>query len=305
MTLFKFMKEKDLPKSAKNEKTLNRREFLKGGLTVAGILAAEAAISKPSKSFGKKILALAIDERKMQKKYNYPFSHSEDTESLFNRIKPLEGYERPKTNSDFGNWLRFLPLKPEDEDVHKYNGEETTLKESFFMKNAGVIDMGVLNKWQQCADSILRLKAEYHWSKGEFYKIVFPLEKQNISYLSWIKKYDHSRKTFYKYLTHIYGNLGTASMKRDFKKINAHKLDIGDMNVQNKTGGVGHIFLILDIIENKKGKRLYLLGQGATPAQEFHIIQPPFQFSPWIDMNNLQNMLKTFSPYGDGVFRRF
>lgn len=173
------------------------------------------------------------------------------------------------------------------------------------MQNAGVIDMNIISKSQQCADSVLRLKAEYHWSRGEFDKIAFVSGHGKIKYNNWIKTHGHSRKSFEKFLIYVFGRLGTASMKRDLPDIGHDELDIGDMNIQNVTGGVGHIFLILDIIENEKGKRLFLLGQGATPAQDFHVIQLPHRTSPWTDMNELQYLLKTFSPHGAGVFRRF
>ena len=251
---------------------------------------------------------LSYQEGLKEKLLDYPFSQSVNTQPIIERFSETpSGYERIGVTSEYQEWIRNLPLKPEGADVHTYEGEKTTLKESFFMRNAAVLDMNVLGKWQQCADSIMRLKAEYHWSRGEFDKIAFKNGNATISYNHWLKNRHrkHSRKSFEVFLNHIFANLGTASMKRDLQKVNPENLQVGDMNIQNNSGGVGHIFLILDIVQNPSGEKLFLLGQGATPAQDFHVVQPLYSISPWLSMDTLQKVMKKFSPYGDGVFRRF
>lgn len=240
-----------------------------------------------------------------QKSNFYPFSDAQNTEPIYKRVQVPNGFQRIIDNNPFTDWLRNLPLKDKNSEVITYQGKTAGLKERFFMNYEGVIDMNILNKWQQCADSILRLRAEYYWSRNEFDKIKFKLGNKTVSYLSWAQKSGHSRKTFEKYLTHIFANLGTASMKRDLQPISEKDLRIGDVNIQNKSGGTGHIFMIMDIVENSDGERLYLLGQGATPAQNFHIIKLPLHTSSWMSMEKLQNTLKIFSPHGEGVFRRF
>lgn len=231
----------------------------------------------------------------------YPFSKSQKTESILKRIDVPSGYSRIIDNSGFSEWLRNLPLKPDGTEVMTYDGTEATLSERFFMSNAGVIDMDIMGQYQQCADVILRLNAEYHRSKNE--SVTLPGGK-SISGKS-------SRKDFNKFLRESFATLGTASMKRDMKKVNENDLKIGDVNVQNTTGAVGHIFIILDIVENNKGEKLYLMGQGGTPAQNFHIMESPVPIiwgntsGPWWSMEDLQNILEKFSPHGKGVFRRF
>ena len=241
---------------------------------------------------------LSVQSSPNRFKHSYPFSKSKDVQSLDSAIEPPMGYKRVQAKSEFGDWLSHLPIKPEEYDVHTFRGKIASLKQRFFMKNAGVVDMSILNRNQQCADSILRLRAEFLRSKRR--KIRFKFGR---GYKTFPAR--GSRRAFNRFLKRIYGCMGTASMKRDLKKVKPDNLRIGDMNVQNRTGSVGHIFLILDMAENNQGNRKYLLGQGSMPAQEFHIIEPLIQVSPWTDMDELQAGLQIASPHGKGVFRRF
>jgi hypothetical protein len=262
--------------------------------------------------FFKKIQSLlqVASSNKKNKKYikntTYHFTKN-TTESLSQRIDTPKGFKRIEIHTQFENWLRNLPLKPSHAEIKTFNKKNPLIHQRYFMLNGGIVDMPILGKYQQCADAILRLRAEFLWSQGNFDLISFPVGNKKISYSHFSKKYGHSRKTFKKFLKKIYVNLGTASIKRDLKKVSINDIKIGDMNVQNKTGGVGHIFFILDIAKNENNKKKYLLGQGSTPAMDFHIIQPPFNLlsGPWLDMQELQQYLQTFSPHGSGVFRRF
>lgn len=276
----------------------NRREFIKKlGVTSAYAL---SLLHPEVMATTKK-----IEELLKTKNSQYPFSKSLNTSKLTDHVSIPDGYKRVETNDGFGEWLKDLPILKDRNNVLTYKNKEANFFERFLMESDGIIDMDVFHEWQQCADSILRLKAEYHWSKNEYSKITFNNGKKEISYIDWIKKHKNSRKTFKKYLRYVFGNLGTASMKRDLKKVDSNDIQAGDMNIQNQSGAVGHIFLVLDVVENEKKEKLYLLGQGATPAMEFHIIKLPFASSPWINMDSLQKVLDNVSPYGKGVFRRF
>ena len=43
--------------------------------------------------------------------------------------------------------------------------------------------------------------------------------------------------------------------------------------------------MVVDIIENKNGKKKYLLAQSYMPAQNFQILKNPNSESPWYDLN--------------------
>jgi hypothetical protein len=246
-----------------------------------------------------------INPEYLKRSVHYPFSLSPETEPLATRIPAPKGYRRVQGQDEFGEWLRHIPLKPAGTKVHTYNGEVTARSERFFMDVAGVVDMDVPYASQQCADAIMRLKAEFHFARGEYDKIQFPIGRQSLKYKNYAGRNFGSRGRFMSYLKSVFARLGTASMKRDLTPIAKTDLRIGDMNVQNKSGGIGHIFLIMDIAKDDQGRLLYLLGQSSMPAMDFHIIQIPRYDSPWVDMDWLQARLGYQSEFGAGVYRRF
>ena len=95
----------------------------------------------------------------------------------------------------------------------------------------------------------------------------------------------------------------------DIKKVNPEDLQPGDMFVQNQTGGIGHVSLIVDACQNQEGKRLFLIGYSFMPAQEFHIEKAKRKHGKdgWFTVEGYKKYLKQlpFSRYGAPVFRRF
>ena len=96
---------------------------------------------------------------------NYHFiSRPEPVQRLVSQFDPPLGYERVSVASgSFGEWLRDLPLS-EDSTVRSYLGNSIAAPVAAVVE----LDLGRGNL-QQCADSILRLYAEYRWSvdKGQ------------------------------------------------------------------------------------------------------------------------------------------
>jgi hypothetical protein len=80
------------------------------------------------------------------------------------------GYERVAADTgSFAAWLRTLPLK-KDKTVYLYNGLPKVNQAAQF----AVIDISVGNKdLQQCADAVMRLRAEYLYSRQRCSEIDF------------------------------------------------------------------------------------------------------------------------------------
>lgn len=89
----------------------------------------------------------------------------------------------------------------------------------------------------------------------------------------WTKNtsYDDSYECFQKYLRFVFAYAGTASMESESTKIDLKDSAVGDVFL--KGGSPGHVVMIVDMCENKNGKKAFLLAQGFMPAQEFHILK--------------------------------
>lgn len=226
---------------------------------------------------------------------SHTFINPEGT-CLADRINTPEGYERiPSYEHELANFLRSLPLKPDKSKVMLYNGNAKADQSS----HAAVFDLDVGSRdLQQCADSIIRVYAEYFWSVNEYDRISFHLTngflmeytkwrdgnrlKVEGNDVSWVRTadYDASYESFRKYLDMVYAYAGTLSLKQESEKISLDMLKPGDMLLEG--GSPGHCILIVDMAADSDGKRCFLLAQGYMPAQDFHVINNPHHpEDPW------------------------
>jgi hypothetical protein len=224
-------------------------------------------------------------------------------ESIVHRIGVPEGCERISVErGSFGDWLRHLPLKKGTPRVYLFDGR---LKQNQ-TTHWGVVDIDVGHAdLQQCADAIIRLRAEYLFSRMRFDDIRFnftsgytaryskwrdghrPVVRAND--VHWIPsaRRDTSYKAFRDYLTSVFTYAGSHSLSRECEKVGSDsEPDIGDIFIEG--GYPGHALIIVDIAINKEtGKRLFLLAQSYMPAQDIHILVNPSnpKLSPWYEVN--------------------
>ncbi len=217
--------------------------------------------------------------------------------SVQNSIDPLEGFKRLNLKTDsYGFWLRNLPVLKDDDTVHLYNGE----KKFNQLAHHSIIDIDVGTKdLQQCADAVMRLRAEYLYSIGRFDEIHFnytsgdkaswldwkngirPVVKGNK--VSWVKKStsNDSYHNFRKYLDSVFMYAGSASLSKELATV-SDPSDIlpGDLFIQG--GFPGHAVVVLDVAEDENGSRTFLIAQSYMPAQQIHILKnPKFWNGPW------------------------
>mgnify|MGYP001107024683 CR=1 FL=1 len=83
-------------------------------------------------------------------------------------------------------------------------------------------------------------------------------------------------------------------------------LQPGDMIVQNRTGGMGHLSIIFDICADDSDERLYLIGSGWTPAQEIiiHRAAADEGSGHWFTLEGYRRHLEAFD-FGPFTYRRF
>ncbi len=237
------------------------------------------------------------------------FSYIDETGTdLITRIRPPKGFERvPSSDGELAAFLRTLPLKSAESQLLLYDGRTKGNQQNhaaLFQLSLGDRDL------QQCADSIIRVYAEYYWSIGEYGKIAFHLTsgfymeytKWRDGYrirvdgnkVSWVKKaeYDDSYEEFLDYLTMVFAYAGTLSLASECDPIGLDELLPGDMFL--KGGSPGHCILVVDMAADAAGNKCYLLAQGYMPAQDFHVIKNPLHpQDPWYYASELSYPLVT------------
>ena len=97
----------------------------------------------------------------------------ENGTTLDTRIHTPAGFTRiPSNEKELTGFLRGLKLKKAGSKVLLYNGQPKDHQKG----QAAVFDLDVGDKdLQQCADSIIRIYAEYYWSIKAYDKIAFHL----------------------------------------------------------------------------------------------------------------------------------
>lgn len=253
--------------------------------------------------------------------YSWNSTYSTDNK-LQNRIAPPAGYTRVSTTKKtFADWLRNIPLKPGKPDVLLYNGQKKENQTAHY----AVMDIDVGNKdLQQCADAVMRLRAEYLWSQKRYNDIHFKFTSGfNCEYSKWKEGYrpvvngndvtwektgqpDDSYANFKKYLESVFTYCGSSSLSGELKEVkDIHNIQAGDVFIRG--GFPGHAVIVLDVAQNAAGDKVFLLGQSYMPAQEMHVLVNPnsTELSPWYsekfydilatpEWNFFKNELKTW-----------
>lgn len=232
-----------------------------------------------------------------------------ESNTIKTRFQVPSGFMRTdEAANSFGLHLRNLPLKPLGSKVKYYDG-------TFKNKNnvyAAVIDLPIGTKdLHQCADAVMRLRADYLYQKKAFDQIHFNFTNGfRVDYsrwkngdrivikgnkTSWVKsaKPFESYNTYWKYMETIFQYAGTASLSRELQAVPMYDMKIGDVFI--KGGFPGHAVIVVDMaVHPKTKKRLFLLAQSYMPAQDLQVLKNPNNedLSPWYEVN-LNTTLET------------
>ncbi len=220
------------------------------------------------------------------------------------------GFERVKaTPQSFGQYLRNLRLKP-DPTVYLYNGQKKRNQRAQY----AVIDIDVGKKnLQQCADAVMRIRAEYLFGQKKFQQIKFNFTSGDPALytqwrqgyrarirgnkVSWRKTqgYDASYHNFRKYLEVVFTYAGSYSLAKELKKVqNIQDLRLGDVFIQG--GFPGHAVLVVDMARHSRtGEVLFLLAQSYMPAQDIHLLKNlnNSRLNPWYSIRQVREELET------------
>ncbi len=221
--------------------------------------------------------------------------------SLEERFPTPPGYKRVKVPpGSFSEWLRTLPMAPEGTPAKSFDGRETLAGDDDYLAGVVAIDTGNPDL-QQSSDVIIRLHAEYLWSRGEKDKISYlSATKLNMPLSRWEKgqrlipngpnvfwvikgkpaEVDHAE--FRKYLDAVFNWANSTSLAPRSTPVREPKdLVAGDFFLQS--GEPNHVAVVLDVADKPSGERVALLGQARNPAESIHVVRPG-KATPWFSV---------------------
>ncbi len=204
-------------------------------------------------------------------------------------------------DSLFAEWLLRQPLR-NDNTVYLYNGEKKANQNAQF----AVLDIIIGKKdLVQCADAVMKLRADFLFEAGMYSKISFRATSgESLSFSEWLggnrwkmkerKLVPHKfsihqesvTKAYQLYMDFVYSFCGTYSLDKQLSPASLNTLQPGDVFLHG--GFPGHAVLVIAVAESKEKEKVFLLSQGFMPAQDIHILKNPSdsRLDPWYNRKN-------------------
>ncbi len=233
-------------------------------------------------------------------------------------IPVTKGMERAEAHNHFSKWLRSLPLRSTNK-VYLYN---KALKADQ-SKHYAVIDVSTGSKdLQQCADAIMRLRAEFFFEQGKYDSIRFySAGNKELSFSEYMKGHRYflagnrlqtsvnthafcdTRKCFMQSLETVFAYCGTYNLFDQLKHRRIQDMQAGDVLI--KPGSPGHAMIVVDMAQNKAtGKKFFMLAQGYMPAQDMHIVLNPKETnSPWFELDTEEPIVTPYWVFTPGQLK--
>lgn len=241
--------------------------------------------------------------------------------SLEERIVTPDGFVRADLEKgSFGRFVRDFPMEPDGSPILLYDGRLKSRQDvgiaTFSLPVISSADL------QQCADSVMRMYAEYFWQAGQYDKIRFHFVNgflfdyptyraggrvkfhENTAVWNTQAAYDDSYEAFVDYLYIAFAYSSTLSMEDESVPAELDDVRIGDVFL--KSGSPGHVVMVVDVCVNQDGEKALLLAQSYMPAQQFYVLKnPAHENDPWYYLNEIAFPLSTPEyTFQEGSFRR-
>lgn len=220
---------------------------------------------------------------------------------------PRDFARQPVEKNSFSYYLRNLPLKPHGSPVLLYNGSRKRSQAAA----SSVVDLDVGTRdLQQCADAVMRLRAEYLWNIKDYNAIKFHFTNGFLAeYSKWragnrikvsgndvgwtaSRAASTSYTSFRSYLNMVFAYAGTLSLEKEMGVKSVADIAIGDVFIQG--GSPGHAVIVVDMVENTStGTKMILLAQSYMPAQDIHVLNNPNADLPWYNVEELAGQFIT------------
>ena len=253
----------------------------------------------------------------------YSWLEAEPVRTIADSFEVPDGFGRVAVApGSFGDWLRHLPLKPADSSVMLHDGRPVADRGTV----AAVVDIDVgRSDLQQCADAVMRLRAEYLFSRrltgligfelysGERYRFeafadgVTPvLSGERIAWLNGPPR-DSSHASLRRWLDIVYAFASTRSLAHELRPV-GHPANVAIGDVFVHPGSPGHAVIIVDLAADPAtGRKLALLAQSSTPAPDIHILRNTLdpRLGPWFELVEGQPFATPGRVFAPNELRRF
>lgn len=209
-----------------------------------------------------------------------------------NSCTPPAGFARVAVEpGSFAWYLRSLTLKPAGSPVHLFNGALKARQDV----HAAVIDISTGERdLQQCADAVMRLRAEYLFANGRADDIAFDFTNGfRARWERWRKggrvhvsgntcawsdggRPDGSHGQLLRFLETVFTYAGSLSLQRELDRTTPTGLSASDVrggDVFIHGGSPGHAMIVVDVARSADGQCAFLLAQSYMPAQEIHVVK--------------------------------
>ncbi|MEN9359880.1 MAG: hypothetical protein RL095_1415 [Verrucomicrobiota bacterium] len=231
------------------------------------------------------LLILLLASSPLQAQYHWKPSA---TETLEQRLPLPAGASRSvAAKGSYAAWLRGLPLKEAGTQVLLFNGQKARRQDAA----AAIVDIDIGSRdLQQCADAVIRLRAEFLFASGQAGKASFKFTNGfPCDWKRWSQglrpvlkgkdfvwkpqgQADAGHDNYRRYLDFVFAYAGTQSLARDLKTVkDPASIRGGDVLVQG--GSPGHAVTVIDVARGADGKPIFLLAQSYMPAQSLHILK--------------------------------
>jgi len=206
---------------------------------------------------------------------------------LAEAFPPPSGFVRVAAADDtFAAWLRALRVGPGP--VLAWDGAVVHPSDDSRISSIVALDL-IGDDLQQCADTAIRLHAEWLWDAGRAEEAAYAFTSGHLSrWSAWKAGYrpqistnkvsfvktaapSADRASWRGWLKTVFTYAGTRSLEATLKPVARADAQAGDVFVQG--GGPGHAVILLDVAEDGAGHRVALIGQGFMPAQSLQVLR--------------------------------
>ncbi|MCK4607241.1 MAG: hypothetical protein KAU35_08105 [candidate division Zixibacteria bacterium] len=240
---------------------------------------------------------------------HYPFSTMKDTIYTFQSEFVLpEGYRRPDSSqlTAYQNWVANFPLWHRYISVGNWKGGKV-IEYSEISRPVHLPWHGMDFKDKAIP---IRILAEFlHYQGREFDLRIQPPVGDTLRYESFLGgklRYTSRREPFfepdverepsltefYRFMKVCMHNTSLASLAANCDSVTADDLAPGDLFLAHDERGVtGVAYVVMHLLVNEKGSRLYVVATGCSDACDFHIpLLTEDRNQPWITADQIRSL---------------